>query len=65
MMTHGRKQGCLMSLYKPQKAYVGQKSMYRMSCKLECNAFHIVSAYTYNSSATSSGGTLYPGRGWG
>jgi len=46
MMTHGTKQSCLVSLCKNQKAYVGQQSMYRMSCKLECNAFHIVSAYT-------------------
>ena len=46
MMTHGRKQSCLVSLCKSEKAYVGQQSMYRMSCKLECNALHIVSAYT-------------------
>lgn len=49
VMTHGRKQGCLVSLCKPQKTNVGQQSMYRMSCKLECDAFHIVSAYTQNS----------------
>lgn len=34
------------ALCKSRKAYVGQQSMYRMSCKLECNALHSASVDT-------------------
>lgn len=46
-----------LSLCKSQKAYVGQQSMYRMSCKLECNALHIVSASTSKHSSISAKNT--------